>query len=83
MFIAGERGAELVGNINGRTGVANRDQITDGIAQAVYAAMISANSGGGSNVPVETNIYIGEEQIARAVTRGQRKIDRRYSPTMA
>ena len=83
MFIAGERGAELVGNINGRTAVANRDQITDGIAQAVYAAMISANSGGSGNVPVETNIYIGEEQIARAVTRGQRKIDRRYSPTMA
>ena len=80
MFVAGERGAELVGNINGKTGVANRDQITDGIAQAVYAAMISANSGGGSNVPVETNIYIGEEQIARAVTMGQEEMDRRYSP---
>ena len=75
---------ELVGKFsNGKTAVANNEQITNGIAQAVYAAMISANSGGGSNVPVETNIYIGEEQIARAVTRGQRKIDRRYSPTMA
>lgn len=83
MFLAGERGAELVGNINGRTAVANSDQITNGIAQAVFAAITSANAQSGGDVPIQTSIYIGEEQIARAVTKGQRKIDRRYSPTMA
>ena len=35
MFIAGESGAEMVGSINGRTGVASGDEIT-GIASAVY-----------------------------------------------
>lgn len=35
MFIAGESGAEMVGTINGRTGVASGDEIT-GIAEAVY-----------------------------------------------
>ena len=74
---------EMVGKFsNGKTAVANNEQITAGIAQAVYSAMMSANGGGGS-VPVYTTIQIGEEQIARAVTKGQRRMDRRYSPTMA
>lgn len=36
IFAAGESGAEFVGNINGRTGVASGQEIT-GIADAVYA----------------------------------------------
>ena len=40
MFIAGERGAEIVGNINGRTEVLNQSQI----ASTIYNAMISAMS---------------------------------------
>ena len=35
LFLAGEAGAEMVGTINGRTGVASGDEIT-GIADAVY-----------------------------------------------
>lgn len=35
LFVAGESGAELVGNINGKTGVASGKEIT-GIADAVY-----------------------------------------------
>ena len=38
MFAAGEKGAEVVGNINGRTEVLNQSQI----ASAIYAAMIQA-----------------------------------------
>ena len=37
MFVAGEAGAEMVGNINGRTGVASNMEIT-GIREAVYDA---------------------------------------------
>lgn len=81
MFIAGERGAELVGNINGRTGVANSDQITGGIAQAVFNAISSANAQGGGSVPVNTTIMLDGMVLARAVTEGQRGLDRRYSPT--
>lgn len=39
LFIAREAGAELVGGIGRRTAVANNDQITDGIAQAVFDAL--------------------------------------------
>ena len=81
MFIAGESGAELVGNINGRTAVANNDQITTGIANAVYAAMVSAGGGGASYI--NNTIEVDGVAIARAVTKGQRSLDRRYSPTMA
>ena len=72
---------EMIGRFdNGQSVVANNQQITDGIAKAVYSAMMSAGSANNGNVPVYTTIQIGEEQIARAVTRGQRKMDRRYSP---
>ena len=82
MFIAGESGAELVGNINGRTAVANNDQITTGIANAVYAAMVSAG-GSGSTRYINNTIQIDGKTIARAVTVGQDKLNRLYSPTMA
>lgn len=39
LFIAREAGAEMVGGIGQRTAVANNDQITDGIAQAVFDAL--------------------------------------------
>ena len=51
MFIARERGPELVGNIGRKTAVANNDQIISGIESGVYRAMMAANSmkqGGGS-----------------------------------
>jgi hypothetical protein len=53
MFIAGEAGAELVGNINGRTGVANTDQIEDAIYQASYDAMSKALSENNLSVIIE------------------------------
>ena len=77
---------EMLGKFdNGQSVVANNEQIVDGIRQGVYEAvsMAMSTSQGGNNVPVYTTIQIGEEQVARAVTRGQRKLDRRYSPTMA
>ncbi len=40
MFVAGEAGAEIVGNINGRTEVLNKSQI----ASAIYSAVLSAMS---------------------------------------
>ena len=48
MFAAGERGAEVVGNINGRTEVLNQSQI----ASAIYAAMIQAMKQQNVNVDV-------------------------------
>lgn len=53
MFVAGERGAELVGNINGRTGVANTLQIEDAMYQAVYDATSRALSENDMSVTIE------------------------------
>lgn len=73
---------ELVGRFsNGRTAVANNEQITAGIAQAVYSAMMASNSGGAQYI--NNTIEVDGVAIARAVTKGQRSLDRRYSPTMA
>ena len=44
IFLAREAGPELVGSIGSRTAVANNEQITEGIARAVYAAMMRARS---------------------------------------
>ena len=76
--------SEMLGKFsNGKTAVANNEQITQGIAQAVFAAITSANAQSGGNVPVQTTIQIDGQTIARAVTKGQRNLDRRYSPVMA
>lgn len=55
LFIANERGPEMVGTINGNTAVANNNQITEAIAQAAYAAMSKALSenGGSTNIVIE------------------------------
>ena len=47
MFIARERGPELVGSIGRKTAVANNDQIVSGIEDGVYRAMVAANANGG------------------------------------
>ncbi len=43
LFIANESGPEIVGRIGGKSAVANKDQITDGIATAVYTANAEQN----------------------------------------
>lgn len=47
MFVARERGPELVGSIGRKTAVANNDQIIAGIESGVYRAMVAANAGNG------------------------------------
>ena len=39
LFLAREAGAEMVGNIGGRTAVANNDQIVEAVAKGVSDAM--------------------------------------------
>ena len=56
LFVAGEAGAELVGNFNGRTGVANTDQIEEAMYQATYDAMSKALSENGMNVTIEGDV---------------------------
>ena len=77
--------SELVGNFeNGKTAVANNSQIISGIEQGVYNAVsrANANSDGGSKYIV-TEISVDKQKLARVVSEGQEKNNRRYSPSMA
>ncbi len=66
MFIANEAGPEMVGTMDGKSAVANRNQITTGIANAVYPAvynaMIAALSRMGGNNS-EIRVYLGNKEI--------------------
>lgn len=44
MFIAREKGPELVGNLGGHTAVMNNDQIVSSVSDGVYRAVLSAMS---------------------------------------
>ena len=74
LFIAREQGPEMVGSINGRTAVANNDQIVESISIGVARAMAGANR--------KTDVTI----VAEGDTKGlmdfinfkQRENDRQY-----
>lgn len=70
MFIARESGPELVGRIGNKNAVANNDQITAGIASAVYSAMMAAKedgNGGGGNARII--VQIGDQAVGEASIR--------------
>lgn len=75
---------ELVGSFsNGKTAVANNQQIIAGIESGVYNAMVKANGQGGDSKYIANEIIVDGEVLARSVTKAQEKQNRRYSPSMA
>lgn len=77
MFIAREAGPEMVGTMNGRTAVANNDQIVQGITQGVMVgvARAMANTGTGK-VVIEAS---GDtEGLMNFITFKQKEKDRQY-----
>ena len=75
VFVAGEAGAEAVGTINGRTGVANRDQIASAIAMALRPML---GSGGGTTT-TNVNVQMDSASVARAAFRGQNAMNKQYN----
>lgn len=75
VFIAGEAGAEAVGTINGRTGVANRDQIASAIAMALQPML----SGGYGTTTTNVMLNMDSRTVARASLKGQRAMNRQYN----
>lgn len=69
---------ELVGKFsNGKTAVANNDQITEGISRAVYEAFVDAmTQTGGDGGNKEVHIYLDGRQIAETTTKYQRQFAR-------
>lgn len=83
MFIARESGPELVGNIGGRTAVANNDQIVQAVSMGVYNAVVDALSttnNNGDEQPVV--VQIDGREVFRAV-RSQNDSFRRRTGTSA
>lgn len=79
LFMAREAGPELVGQINGRTAVANNDQITDGIRQATFQGMMSALASAdfGADVTIEA---VGDtDGLMNFITFKQKQKDRQYN----
>lgn len=78
LFFANENGKpEFVGSMGGRTAVANNDQITGGIYEAVYSAMMSvmaSQQNNSENEKHEFNIYLDSKQITAKVE--ERKLSR-------
>lgn len=77
LFLARERGPELVGRMGNRNAVANNDQIVEGIEAGVMrgvARAMSMSGGGGNTMPYQINVTVktqNDEVLARAVERGQ------------
>lgn len=69
---------ELVGKFsNGKTAVANNEQITEGISRAVYEAFVDAmTQTGGESGDKEVRIYLDGKQIAETTTKYQRQFAR-------
>ena len=66
---------ELVGKFsNGKTAVANNEEITEGIRRAVVEGMTAVLSG--NNNTQNVNVYLDGKQITNAVTRNQRQMSR-------
>lgn len=72
LFIAREAGPELVGTMGGRTAVANNQEITEGIRQAVYDAMTASNANGNNDVSVR--VYLDSREIKA----GQQRLNRAW-----
>lgn len=70
LFFANSR--ELVGRFsNGKTAVANNEQITEGIRQAVYEAMVASGSAGGKEITINNVLDLDGETVYK----NQRKIE--------
>ena len=61
MFIARERGPELVGNIGNKAAVVNNDQIVESVSQGVYNAVAEANAKNNNQQMI--NVYLGNKKI--------------------
>lgn len=91
MFIANEKGPEMVGRMGRKNVVANNNQITSGIKAAVIEGMMEvfmATGGMNSGSSQPQTLYIevkteNDEVLARAVKRGNEKLDYRHNPSPA
>lgn len=78
MFIAREAGPEMVGTINGRTAVANNDQIVQGITNGVMIGVARAMAGTKGDTKVVIQADSDTEGLLKFITFKQKEKDRQY-----
>ena len=80
LFIAREAGAELVGSMNGKTAVANNDQIVKGIENGVARGMVKALSSSeiGGNPTIYVKAQFGDEEVTDWIRVKQNQVDRQF-----
>ena len=69
LFVAREAGAELVGNVGRKTSVMNNDQIVESVSQGVYQAVVAAmrsNNDNGSGAQ-SVNVYLDGKQVYASI----------------
>lgn len=89
MFIARERGPELVGRMGNRNAVANNNQIIEGIKAGVFEAVLDAfqalglmeGEGSDGTVVLEFTLQADSETVYKFVRKGEKKHKGRYSIT--
>lgn len=79
IFQANEKGAEMIGTLDGKTAVANQNQIVTGIRQATKEGMLDALvSTGNQNVQVNIVAQGDTEGLLDFITFKQKQKDRQY-----
>lgn len=81
LFFANEAGPELIGNIGGRTAVANNDQIvqavSQGVAQAVASVLGSGNSQEGNVI-----LKVDSRELGRIMIKEMKRMNRQAGVTV-
>ena len=83
MFIAREAGPELVGTLAGSAAVMNNDQIVSSVADGVARAVAAVMASGANGSTNEITIMVDSEVLYRAVRRGEKTANNRYSTVVA
>ena len=83
MFIARERGPELVGTLAGSTAVMNNDQIVASVSSGVARAVAGVMAGRQNDTPIEVVVKVDSEVLYRSVQKGERKANGRYGTVVA
>lgn len=83
MFIARERGPELVGTLAGSTAVMNNDQIVASVSDGVSRAVAATLAGRQNDTPIEVVVKVDSEVLYRSVQKGERKANGRYGTAVA
>lgn len=82
LFVAREAGPELVGRINGKTAVANNDQIVTGISAGVFNAVRSAMQGQGKgHMNIHATFVMDGEVVGKQVIKYHNGVVKRTGTT--